>query len=72
MTDDEHYVTGTPYNEPDDDDNDFEEQYNTGDWGCPPHLLALCGLCGYNVCSNCDKHRIDGEDVNECPASRGT
>lgn len=48
------------------DDADFEEEYVTEDWGCPPHLLALCGFCGYDVCSDCNKHLIDGEEQEEC------
>jgi hypothetical protein len=62
----------------DSDDDDLwgdDDEYNTGDWStdpCPPHLLALCDHCGYDVCSDCDKHHINGEDVDECPGLTAT
>jgi hypothetical protein len=52
MTDDEHYVN-------DEDDADSS---------CPPHLLVLCALCGYDVCEDCEGHfDPDGEELDECP-----
>jgi hypothetical protein len=51
-------------------DEDGDEE---SDWSCPPHLLVLCGLCGYDVCDDCEVH-IDenGEEQDECPALTDT
>lgn len=39
---------------------------------CPPHLLVLCGLCGYDTCDDCGLHIIDDEEEDECPALKDT
>lgn len=45
---------------------------NDEDCRCPPHLLVLCGLCGYDVCDDCEVHIIDDEEVDECPVLTDT
>lgn len=59
---------------PDEDEEDdaFSDDWNTGDFKCPPHLIVLCGLCGHDVCDDCGVHFIDAEEVYECPASTAT
>jgi len=60
----------------DDWDDHEETKYSEDDADaladCPPHVVVLCGNCGYDVCTGCDTHfDDDGEEYSECPKPDG-